>query len=62
MTLDRTALDRLIIDLAELHGVRIDSEMLPIVRMHLEIAARMATALDEFPSDEREELAPVFTP
>jgi hypothetical protein len=62
MNSDNDQLDELIEASAKLNRIPLTPEMQPLVRMHFEIAARMAEQLNAFPMDEREEPAPVFMP
>jgi len=55
-------MDAIIAKLAELNGISLEAEMMPQIRAHLDIAARMAKGLIEFPLDDHEEPATVFTP
>ncbi len=54
-------IDALINALAASNGITLNEEMMPQIRIHYEIASRMAKALLEFPLDDHEEPAPVFT-
>ena len=48
--------------MAAINGIDVKDEMMPMTKMHFEIASKMAKALIDFPLDEREEPAQGFTP
>jgi len=54
--------EALVKTMAAVNGINVNDEMMPMTKMHFEIASKMAKALLDFPLDEREEPAPGFTP
>jgi hypothetical protein len=48
--------------MAAINGIDVNDEIMPMTKMHFEIASKMAKALIDFPLDEREEPAQGFTP
>ncbi len=59
---EREQIERVIGGMASVLGIALSDEMRPNIRLHFEIAARMAAALADFPLDDREEPAPVYLP
>jgi hypothetical protein len=55
-------IDAFISSSCALLNIKLTDESKSLVRMNLEIAAKMAAMVDAFPMDEREEPAPVFKP
>ncbi|MDF2114554.1 DUF4089 domain-containing protein [Roseiarcaceae bacterium H3SJ34-1] len=59
---DKFDIDAFISSSCALLDIRLTEESKSIVRMNLEVAAKMAATVGAFPMDEREEPAPVFKP
>ncbi|MDT2023856.1 DUF4089 domain-containing protein [Methylocella sp. CPCC 101449] len=57
---DQTDWDAFIGASAKVLDIPVGEDSRPIVRANLELAARMAKLVADFPLDEREEPAPVF--